>query len=380
MRPKQPSPSLSALRMLLTSEVRKGEAELQKLGRSKRAWRAIRVLSPREEGDFHQRYWHALARWHNYTERHRRAFRTWLDARPVRPPEDSIDALWAEWWLKHARRSIPRILQCETIPSGWVGGEEFGELFRSRESQLAEGESAVATTRRRSRRKARAGAQSATLQLAWLKVHGATVDKLLGPQRRVTTPARVRRTTPRASLRESRESVPGIGEQRARERKEHLLATSWNETTQEWRNAQRAALADAALRTLDDPLSIFAAGVSLGQSYLAEVHARQSRPNLAERAVLDAHSSAGSQTHRSDRARRVKLAEAIVYSAAQRLARHQRGPDSTARLLEMNEELQRIVKKLRGEPYAFGRLRQIVRDPAAAHSHDRRTRQSDERC
>lgn len=351
MRPKQSSPSLSALRDLLLSEREKAEAELQKLGRSKRAWHAISVLSHQEERDFHYCQFQVSVEWHNYTEPHRTAFETWVDAQPVRPAEDSLDALWVKWWLKHAGRRRPRILEFETIPSGWLGGEELGKIFRNPESQPSEGESAAVATQLRTRRKARAWAQCVTLHLAWLKVHGPTVDKVLGPRTRVTRPARARQISAHPT------------------RREHLLKISFTETTQEWRNAARAALADAALRTLDDPLSIFAAGVSLGQSYLAEVHARQARPQLAERAVLDFQSDAGHQTHKGYLAQRVKLAEAIVYSAARKLARHHRGPDSTARLLEMNAELQRIVKKLRGKPYTFNRLRQIVRDPAAAHSY-----------
>jgi len=359
---------VDALRMVLISEREKAEAELQKLGRSKRAWRALKVVFSQEVTAFGARQMSAFVSWHNYTERHRRSFRTWLDAQRVRPPEDSLDSLWAEWWLNHGRRRRPRILDYEMVPSGWLGADKFEALFRNREVQPPERESAGVTTQRRTRRRARAWARDATLHLAWFKVDSAKVAKLLGPRTRVTIAARTRRSARSASLYASfgpaRDRSP---EDFARERKEHLLSTTWNETTQEWRNAERAALADAALHALQrDPLRIFAVGVSLGQSYLAEVHARQSRPNLIERAVLDNYSTSGRQTHTGDRGRRVKLAEAIVYSAAQKLARKNRGPDSTARLLAMNAELQRVVKELRGKPYAFGRLRQIVRDPAAA--------------
>lgn len=256
-----------------------------------------------------------------------------------------IEVISADEEIEFSAREFaePGPHEYSVIPLGWLGGGNLEALLRNHEIHVENAK--ITKSPNTAERLPRDPNERAIHHLVWLKVHSATATAL-GPRQSTTRPA-VGKVTRRTS------------------RKEKLLGMSFVQTTPAWRHAMRAALAHAAMCEIESPLATFLVGISLGQSYLAEVYVRQKLLDVGERAVIDAHVEAGRKRHnpnisgaanRTATAKKPFIAKALCLQ--KRWGDH---PDKIAGALHSDKNLQAHAERSRGKPYTLAALRKIVR-------------------
>jgi hypothetical protein len=180
----------------------------------------------------------------------------------------------------------------------------------------------------------------------WLKVDAVKGNQELGPPERV---ARASWKLPGIK----KEELASMGDEARR--RLGLKRSNWTDFTEPWIQAERAAVATAALKRLDDPLATFAVGLFFGWSYVTG-QLREYRDRYAERVALDQYRKDGGK-----RAAGVERAHEMVKDAAVPLLQKGRGPDTVAKLLHRNSEFQEAIRAERDKPYSFTTLRRLVR-------------------